>query len=169
MKKALVVYYSFSNGNTKSIAEKLASALGADIERIDTVVPYPPYKGSDSPVVSQGNDEVQRGYCPEIKPLSVNPYDYEVVAVGTPTWWYTMAPAMHTFLKSKDWKDKVVIPFMTHGGWPGHVIEDIKKNCAGADFAEAMQIQFDSQGGSDMQTKESDIDKWIEKMKGVCN
>ena len=40
MAKKLVVYYSWSNGNTKRIAEKLAEELGADIRRIDTVEPY---------------------------------------------------------------------------------------------------------------------------------
>ena len=32
----LVVYYSWSNGNTKRIAEQLAAATNADIARIDT-------------------------------------------------------------------------------------------------------------------------------------
>ncbi len=31
MKKMLVVYYSWSNGNTKKIAEELARAKGADL------------------------------------------------------------------------------------------------------------------------------------------
>ena len=163
--KAIVVYYSFSNGNTKKYAQKLAELLGADIERIDTVVPYPPYAGSDSPVVEQGNREVQEGYCPEIKPLTHNISDYDVVAIGTPTWWYTMAPAMLTFLKSQNWNGKTVIPFMTHGGWPGHVIKDIKVNCNGAEFTDTMQIQFDSQGGPELKTKESDIAAWMESVK----
>ena len=51
MAKKLVVYYSWSNGNTKRIAEKLAEELGADIRRIDTVEPY---KGSYDAVVDQG-------------------------------------------------------------------------------------------------------------------
>ena len=32
MKKALVIDYSWSNGNTKRIAERLAAALGADLD-----------------------------------------------------------------------------------------------------------------------------------------
>ena len=150
---------------TKKYAEKLAEILDANVERIDTVVPYPPYGGPSSPVVEQGNREVQAGYCPEIKPLSHNVADYDVVAVGTPTWWYTMAPAMFTFLTSQDWNGKTVIPFMTHGGWPGHVVRDIKKRCNGASFAESIQIQFDSQGGARLKTKESEITGWMERVK----
>ena len=40
MSRMLVVYYSWSNGNTKRIAEQLARRTGADIARIETVQPY---------------------------------------------------------------------------------------------------------------------------------
>lgn len=40
-KKMLVAYYSWSNGNTEKVAEQLADACGADLERIETVEPYP--------------------------------------------------------------------------------------------------------------------------------
>lgn len=164
-KKILAVCYSFSNGNTRMIAKQLQKALGADYAEIDTVVPYPPYGGFGSKVVSQGKEEVDSGFCPEIKPLTFDIADYSVIAVGTPTWWYTMAPAMQTFLKSQEWKGKQVIPFMTHGGWPGHVINDIKKCCKGADFLPDMEIQFDSEGGAKMLTSQSQITAWIERLK----
>ncbi len=53
MKKQLIIYYSWSCGNTKRIAEMLKGKTNADIERIDTVVPY---KGSYNDVVEQGQD-----------------------------------------------------------------------------------------------------------------
>ena len=40
MKKMLVVYYSWSNGNTKRIAGQLANETGADLVRIETIKPY---------------------------------------------------------------------------------------------------------------------------------
>ena len=162
MKKMLVVYYSWSNGNTKRIAEKLADEAGADLARIETVTPY---QGSYNDVVSQGHREVQKGYMPEIKPLNADIDDYDVIAVGTPTWWYTMAPAVHTFLHSQNWKGKTVIPFMTNGGWPGHVIKDMEKECSGADFPLSMKIKFDSGGGSRMETSETDVNEFIAKAK----
>jgi flavodoxin len=94
MKKMLIVYYSWSNGNTERIAQMLQKETGADIARIDTAVPY---EGSYDDVVNQGQDEVKRGYEPEIKPLGANAADYDVIAVGTPTWWYTMAPAVRSW------------------------------------------------------------------------
>lgn len=35
---------------------------------------------------------------PQIDPLSADISDYDVIAIGTPTWWYTMAPVVLTFL-----------------------------------------------------------------------
>lgn len=162
MKKMLVVYYSWSNGNTKRIAEKLAAAAGADLARIETVKPY---TGSYNDVVAQGQKEVRQGFLPKIKPLAADIDDYDVIAVGTPTWWYTMAPAVRSFLHSQNWSGKTVIPFMTNGGWPGHVIKDMKKECSGADFPLSMQIRFDSNGGDQMKTPEKDVDAWIAKVK----
>lgn len=160
--KMLIVYYSVSNGNTKQIAERLQKAVGADIARIETVTPY---SGSYNDIVNQGQREVDQGYQPAIKPLSINLADYDVIAVGTPTWWYTMAPAVLTFLNSCDWQGKTVIPFQTHGGWPGHVMKDIKNICKGAVFRHEMEVQFDSTGGAELVTSEKSIETWIEQVK----
>lgn len=162
MKKFLIVYYSWSNGNTKRIAEQLQQATDADIERIETAKPY---DGSYDEVVAQGKREVNSGFKPEIKPVAFKISEYDVVAVGTPTWWYTMAPAMLTYLSGQDWTGKTVVPFMTNGGWPDHVIEDIKKICKGAEFACEMQIQFDSSGKDHLETPQEKIDEWIEKVR----
>ena len=166
MKKLLIIYYSWSNGNTERIAKMLQKEIGGDIVRIDTITPY---EGSYDDVVNQGQEEVQRGYEPEIKPLGVNISDYDVIAVGTPTWWYTMAPAVLTFLHTESFADKTVIPFMTNAGWPGNVIKDMKTACKGADIKCEMQIQFDSTGGSRLETPMEDITKWIQNVKKIIN
>lgn len=166
MKRVLTVYYSWSNGNTERIAKMLQKEIGGDIVRIDTITPY---EGSYDDVVNQGQEEVQRGYEPEIKPLGVNISDYDVIAVGTPTWWYTMAPAVLTFLHTESFADKTVIPFMTNAGWPGNVIKDMKTACKSADIKYEMEIQFDSTGGSRLETPMEDITKWIQNVKKIIN
>ena len=166
MKRVLTVYYSWSNGNTERIAKMLQKEISGDIVRIDTITPY---EGSYDDVVNQGQEEVQRGYEPEIKPLGVNISDYDVIAVGTPTWWYTMAPAVLTFLHTESFADKTVIPFMTNAGWPGNVIKDMKTACKGADIKYEMEIQFDSTGGSRLETPMEDITKWIQSVKQIIN
>lgn len=85
--KKVIVYYSY-RGNTKSIAEMIQKSTGADIARIETAVPY---DGDYNLVVNQGQDEVNSGYCPEIKPLNIDLSKYDEVILGTPVWWYTFA------------------------------------------------------------------------------
>jgi flavodoxin len=160
--KTLLVYYSQAVGNTKKIAEKIQAELGCDIVRLDTVTPY---TGNYDEIVEQGQREVSRGYQPEIKPIGVNLADYDRIIVGTPTWWYTMAPAVLTFLNSQNWSGKTVVPFQTHGGWPGHTMKDMKRACKGAKFEHEKTVQFDSTGGPDLVTKEKELDAWIASLK----
>ena len=161
MKKMLIVYYSWSNGNTKRIAELLQEKTDADIVRIDTVEPY---KGSYKDVVNQGQKEVNSGYKPPIQKLDVCPDDYDVIAIGTPTWWYTMAPAVRTFIEENNFKGKTVIPFMTNGGWAGHVIKDMADASKGAKVCHEMEIKFSSDGGDTLETPKNVINKWISEV-----
>lgn len=163
-KKMLIVCYSWSNDNTERIAKMLQKAIGADMVQIDTVVPY---TGNYDDVVQQGKEEVQRGYKPEIKPLDVDIRNYDVIAVGTPTWWYTMAPSVLTFLHQQDWNGKIVVPFQTHGGWPGHVLADIANACRGAKVACDMQVKFDSNGGNHLETPEAEVEAWTLTVKAL--
>ncbi|MDO4175358.1 MAG: flavodoxin [Eubacteriales bacterium] len=164
MKHMLIVYYSWSNGNTARIAKALQEATGADLAHIDTVTPY---QGSYDDVVKQGQDEVKRGFAPDIQPLPMDVNQYDIIAVGTPTWWYTMAPAVLSFLHQHDWNGKTVIPFMTNGGWPGHVIQDMEKACQGASIKEPLAVQFDANGGDHLETPETEIEAWTQRVKAL--
>ena len=163
-KKTLVVYYSWSCGNTKKIAEQLADACEADIARIETVVPY---SEDYQETVDQGQREVNAGFMPEIENLEYNPADYDVIAIGTPTWWYTMAPAVKTFMDSVNWTGKTIVAFQTNGGWPGSTISDIENAAAGATAGPSLEIQFDSTGGDRQQTPQAVIDAWIEQVRAL--
>ncbi len=131
--KKVIVYYSY-RGNTKSIAEMIQKSTGADIARIETVVSY---DGDYNSVVNQGQDEVNSGYCPKIKPLNIDLSKYDEVILGTPVWWYTFAPAMHTF-------------------------KDFANACGTADVKQGMNIRFDE---SVLRTPKSEIQKWIDSIK----
>lgn len=163
MTKMLIVYYSWTNGNTKRIAEALQKATGADLARIDTEKTY---EGSYDAVVQQAEDEVKCGYKPKIKEIPYQVADYDVIVVGTPTWWYTMAPAVKTFLEETDFSGKTVIPFTTHAGWPGHAVKDMVEACRGAKTAHEMTVRFDSEGGSSLVTPQKEIDAWIANVQG---
>lgn len=66
------------------------------------------------------------------------------------------------------WKHgKTVVPFMTNGGWPGHVTKDMKAACKGTNVVCDMQIQFDSTGGSNLETPQEQINEWIQSVKNL--
>lgn len=164
MKDMLIVYFSASCGNTERVAIELEEATGADMARIRTAEPYP---SDHQALVDQGKDEVEAGLMPDLEPLNFAPEDYDVVAIGTPTWWYTMAPAVRSFIAAHAWAGKTVVPFMTNGGWPGTVIRDIEAACAGATIACPMCVRFDSSGGSHLITPKREIQAWARRVRDL--
>lgn len=160
--KTLVVYFSYTAGNTKRIAEKVSAALHADIVALEPVTPY---AQDYNKVVEQGEDEVRRGYRPTLKPLGVNLGDYDRIVVGSPTWWYAPAPVVMSFLEGNDLRGKTVVPFMTNAGWPGHVIKDMTAAAerSGARVENGHEFRFSASNGhrDEMKTPESELDKWI--------
>lgn len=75
-----------------------------------------------------------------------------------------MAPAVRTFIEENDFKGKTVIPFMTNGGWAGHVIKDMADACKGAEVCHEMEIKFGSDGGDTLETPQNVINKWISEV-----
>lgn len=164
--KTLIVYFSYTIGNTKGIAEKIQKSLGGDIVRLETVKPYPE---DYQTVVRQGQEEVEKGYQPELKPLGVNVKDYDRIIVGTPTWWYRMTPAVLSFLSNNDFSGKEVVPFSTHAGWPGTVIKDMKavaeKNGANVTNGHEFKFSSNEKQFDKMETSEAELSEWIEGLK----
>lgn len=128
-KKILIAYFSWG-GNTKFIAEKIHAQVGGDIFRIETAVPYPnDYNEAAYGVAKKQHEE---GTKPELKDNG-DVSQYDVIFVGTPAWWYEMAPAVKTFLSENNFEGKTIVPFITHGGGGKYTIaEDMGKLAAGA-------------------------------------
>lgn len=152
--KAIVIYYSLS-GNTKRIAELIRDKTGADIAEIQTLIPY---AGDYNSIVEQGHKEVNNGYKPKIKRISADLSEYNTVILGTPVWWYTMAPAVLTFLSENSLDGKRIILFATNGGWVGHTFKDIKRLCIDTELGEEMDITY---SGNKLVTSINKIQKWI--------
>lgn len=153
-----VVYYSLS-GNTKRIADEITEALGCESTRLETALAYPkPYDA----VIAQGEDEVRRGHMPALRPYTAMPPDCDAVILGTPVWWYTVAPAIRTFLAQNELSGKAIYPFATNGGWIGHTFRDIEALCPGAVVKESLSLRFD---GSSLRTESRLIHDWIKRIK----
>lgn len=153
--KSLVLSYSYS-GNTRQIAEIIQKLTGADLADIETVRPYP---ANYNACVKQAEEEVKKGFEPEIKPLSVNIDDYDTIFIGTPVWWYTFSPPVRTILSAWRWEGKTVYPFATHGGGIGSTFKDFQSFCSGATVKPLLDVYF---RGSSHKKSEAEIKVWIE-------
>ncbi len=154
-KKNLVAYFSWG-GNTKSIAEKIHSQVGGDMFRIEPVTPYP----SDYNETAYGvaKEQKDKGIHPPITNTDISSYD--VIFVGTPAWWYTMAPPVMTFLAENNFEGKTIVPFITHGGGGGYTID---KDMAGLAKGAKVLTPFVVYERGDART-DKDIETWINNL-----
>ena len=161
MGKSLIVYYSM-DGNTRQIAERIQAETGFPLIQLETTKPY---TGTDAEIVAQGQEEVNRGYQPPLKPLGVDLEAYDTFLVGTPTWWYTLSSPILSFLHLVDWQGKTLVPFQTHAGWPGHCLEDMARVCRGAEVRYPKKIRFSPQQFGKLVTPQGEVGAWIAELK----
>ena len=123
--KVLVAYFSHS-GNTREVARQISEATGGDLFEI---VPATPYPTEYRAVVDQGKKEIEAGVRPALKNPVGDLSQYDVIFVGSPCWWATIAPPVATFLTSCDFAGKTVIPFCTSSssglGQSGDLLEQM--------------------------------------------
>lgn len=155
-KKILVAYYSYG-GNTRAVAQAIAAETGGDLFEI---VPAKAYPKDHDVVVDQARKEITAGVRPALKADRANAADYDVIFVGSPCWWATIAPPVATFLAGHDFKGRTIIPFMTHeGSRMGHTEADIRKLCPGAVVTEGFPVR-----GSAAKSSQEAVSGWIGKL-----
>lgn len=157
--KKLVVYYSYT-GNTKMIAEQIQKKLECDILEIKPVVPY----STDYQTVvdeEQNNESAKK--TPEIEKIDVDLSKYDEIIIGSPVWWYTIAPVIRTFLKENDLSGKTIKPFATNAGWLGRTFKEIKDLCPNSNVENGVNIVFESYSDN-LVTSPDEIDNWIESL-----
>jgi flavodoxin len=112
MKKALVVYYTFS-GTTGRLAAEIARQTGADLREIR---PETPYAFDHHTAAKEARSEIERGFCPRLA-AGLGPVgQYDCIFIGSPNWFHNFAPPIRSFLRNTDLAGKIVVPFCTSGG-----------------------------------------------------
>ena len=154
--RVLVAYYSWG-GNTRFAAEKIQQLTGGTLFEIKPADPYP----SDyNACVEQAKRECRSGFKPALASKVENFDRYDVIFVGTPNWWSTMAPPVLTFLTSSDFRGKTVIPFVTHGGGGmARCEQDMRKACPQASF-----VRGGAFSGSGIRNAEAALAKWVNEV-----
>ena len=108
--RALVAYYSRS-GNTRRVAETIASELGADLEPITDLADRRGILG----YLRAGRDAI-RGRGTGIGEPVHDPGAYDLVVIGTPVWASAVTPAVRTYLARYAGRLPDAALFLTHGG-----------------------------------------------------
>lgn len=156
-KKVLIAYFSWG-GNTKHIAELIQSKTNADIFRIETKTPYPDDYNTTAYGIAK--EQHEKNIHPEMKE-NIDISNYDVIFVGTPAWWHTMAPVVMTFLESNNFEGKTIVPFITHGGGGEYTIaEDMGKLAKGAKVLHPLVIY--EKGNSET---DKEITEWLKQIK----
>ena len=127
--KVLVVYYSLT-GHTKDIAEQIAAKTDADVFEIKTLETYSSpsvYVKSKKELTGKNYPKIQTENLPDVT-------DYDTIFIGGPVWWYTMAPALYSYLQKTDFGGARVVPFSTQGSNFGSFFTDFATQIQNAEL-----------------------------------
>ena len=136
--KTLVLYYS-QTGATKAVAEELQKQLGCDIAAIEAAQPY---DGDYSATIARWMQETKDSVKVALKPLEINPDEYDTIFLGFPIWGGTYALPMASFLADNSLDGKKVITFATFGsGGLEKATLDVAVALPGADVKEGYGVR----------------------------
>lgn len=128
--KTLVLYYSLT-GNTKMVADEIATRLGADTEELTCVDLY---DTNFQACIQRCMQEREAGVLPEINPVKADLSKYDVIFIGYPVWFGTYAPPVTKWLEGVDLSGKKIVPFCTFGS--GGLESSVKDLMSAQPFAE---------------------------------
>ena len=156
-KDVLVVYFS-ATGNTKAVAEKIASITDADIYEIRAAQEYTEadlnWNDSDSRTTHEQDDPSVR---PEIGSDPVSLEGYSTIYIGYPIWWGEEPRIMDTFAESYSFDGIRMIPFCTSGSsGMGRSGKNLAENAGSGDWQDGKRF---GAGAS-----EDEIRSWIEEL-----
>lgn len=153
---ALVVFFSRS-GNTREVAGQVHGVVGGDLVEIRTRDPYP---ADYRETTTKAKQELESGYRPPITTRIADIRAYDVVLLGSPNWWGTVATPVMTFLSEHDLSGKTIAPFVTHGGSAlGRSLADIGALCPGAVVTEGLAVR-----GTDARNARGDVADWLQRI-----
>jgi flavodoxin len=110
MPKILVVYHSRS-GYTQRVAKALAARLDADLEAIEIVQPLDGPLGYVMCAI-----EAIAGLAPALRPARKKSAAYDLVVVGTPVWFWSLASPVRSWLETHPLRGRRFAFFSTMAG-----------------------------------------------------
>ena len=161
-KKSLIIYFSRADenyavgfvdkGNTEYVAEYVRDLTGADMFKVEPLVPY---AKDYQTCIKEAKERI--GNAP-IKSEVPDISSYEVIYIMSPIYWGTYAPEVETAIKNLDFTGKTIRVITTHeGSGLANVVSDVKRICKGANVLDdAIAIK-----GTECKNSKSRIETWI--------
>ena len=160
-KKSLVIYFSradenyavgyIDKGNTEYIAEFVQEFTGADLFKVEPLVPY---AKDYRTCIEEAKQRV--GNAP-IKEKLEDISGYEVIYIMSPIYWGTYAPEIETAIKDLDFTGKTIRIVTTHeGSGLSGVPRQLKEICIGAEVLDGLAIV-----GSQVNVSKNKVEDWI--------
>ncbi len=160
-RKPLVVDYSHT-GHTNTMAHDIHNQVGGDMVQLQTVTPYP---ADHQKLMKYAWNELKTGVKPALSTKVDNMDSYDVIFLGSPCWWGTIATPVISFLSEYDFSGKTIVPFMTHlGSGLGRSRSHIKTLCPGADVLNGLAIRgdvIDLAKGYKIDWTHGDVKSWL--------
>lgn len=123
MHKNLIIFYSL-DGNTKFIAEHIASQIGADLLQLQ---PIKEISNTWFMKYLRWGRQVLMKNKPELLLRNIDPNDYEQIFLWTPVRAYNYAPALRTFFDKVILKNKKIALFCCHEWGKWKTLENMEK------------------------------------------
>jgi flavodoxin len=155
-RKILIAFYS-RTGNTERIAGMIHQQIVGTLHRIAPASPYPKaYRET----VDQAKKEIKRGFHPPLRDELPSVKVFDLLLIGSPNWWSTVAPPVASFLSAHDFAGKSLAPFCTHGGGGlGNIKQDIIRLCPHADILGSFEI-YESGG----ERAQNEVRSWLSRL-----
>lgn len=154
-RKILVAWYSWG-GNTEAVGKIIQQLTGADVFVIE---PVEPYSTDYRTCTEEAKAEINAGRTRAIKGNVPDIGQYDVVVVGTPNWWSTMAPPVLSFLNGHDLAGKTVVPFVTHGGGrEARCFSDMERAVPDAEFLKGFVVPGNRANGC-----KAEVERWLKE------
>ena len=140
----LVVYFS-RTGNTKGVAEAIATELGADIEQIEESAKRTGFFG----YLQSVRESVFKKAAP-IQAINSDLSHYNLIIIGSPVWCWSLTSPVRSFLVDHSSDFKSVAFFCTEGGKGGQgVFEEMAKLCGKTPQSTLEVTESDIRNGED--------------------
>jgi len=156
--RTLVAYFSRS-GNTRVIAGVIHRSLKTDLFEIEAATPYP---DDYFQTVEQAKNERASGIKPPLKNPVADIERYETVYLGFPIWGTSVPPVVQSFLSNHNLAGKLLIPFITHGGYGTGDSDAILASLAPAAHREKPLVMECDQERKTTET----VTRWVESIRG---